>query len=101
MVDVSLDVRKFLKARRDRAVGSILGYAEAEIRPLLDKTQWEALRRVVLEAANSYHDVVLDLVKSEDVARNDHLIGLLERLDQNLTRQSRPRLVDRALGNQP
>lgn len=100
-MDVSLDVRNFLKKRRDRAVGSILGYAEAEIRPKLNKDQWESLRRVVLDATNSYHDTVLDLVKSEDVARNDHLITLLERVDQKLTRPApRPYAVDRALENQ-
>lgn len=81
---MSLDVRKFLRHRRDRAVGSILGYAESEIRPLLTKPQWESFRRVVLDATNSYHDTVLDLVKSEDVARNDHLVKLLESVDSGL-----------------
>lgn len=89
-MDVSLDVRKFLRNRRDRAVGSILGYAESEIKPKLTQTQWESLRRVVLDATNSYHDTVLDLVKSEDSARNDHLILLLERVDSKLSVQSRP-----------
>lgn len=88
-MDVSLDVRKFLRNRRDRAVGSILGYAENEIKPKLTTAQWESLRRVVLDATNSYHDTVLDLVKSEDVARNDHLVTLLERMDRNLSRQER------------
>lgn len=88
-MDVSLDVKKFLRNRRDRAVGSILGYAENEIKPKLTATQWESLRRVVLDATNSYHDTVLDLVKSEDVARNDHLIALLERVDRNLSRPER------------
>ena len=81
-MDVSLDVRKFLRNRRDRAVGSILGYAEAEIKPKLTQAQWESLRRVVLDATNSYHDTVLDLVKSEDVTRNDKVIALLERLER-------------------
>jgi hypothetical protein len=89
-MDVSLDVRNFLRARRDRAVGSILGYAEGEIKPKLSQAQWEALRRVVLDAMNSYHDTVLDLVKSEDAPRNDHFVRLLERVDSHL-RAERPR----------
>ena len=76
-MDVSVPVRKFLTNRRNRAVGTILGYAETELKPQLSAQQWEGLRRVVLEATNSYHDVVLDLVKSEDGVRNDHLVGLL------------------------
>lgn len=99
-MDVSLDVRKFLRNRRDRAVGSILGYAEAELRPKLTQPQWEALRRVVLDATNSYHDTVLDLVKSEDSARNDHLIALLERVDQNLNRQTREALAAAEQGHE-
>ena len=89
-MDVSIDVKKFLRNRRDRAVGSILGYAENEIKPKLTPAQWESLRRVVLDATNSYHDTVLDLVKSEDAARNDHLIHLLEQLDSKLAAPSRP-----------
>jgi hypothetical protein len=77
-MDVSLDVRNFLRHRRDRAVGTILGYAEAELRSKLTKSQWEAFRRVVLDATNSYHDTVLDLVKAEDATRNDYIIQLLE-----------------------
>lgn len=83
-MDVSLDVRNFLRARRDRAVGSILGYAEQEIKSKLAKSEWEALRRVVLDATNSYHDTVLDLVKSDDVARNDYIVQLLEGIAKDL-----------------
>ena len=88
-VDVSVPVRKFLTNRRNRAVGSILGWSEAELRSQLTAQQWEGLRRVVLEATNSYHDVVLDLVKSEDGVRNDYLVELLERVDRTLTTQAR------------
>lgn len=92
-MDVSIDVRKFLRNRRDRTVGSILGYAETEIKPRLSQSNWESFRRVVLDATNSYHDTVLDLVKSEDVARNDHLIALLERLDRSVKGQEREALA--------
>lgn len=88
-MDVSVPVRKFLRNRRDRAVGSILGYAEANLKPKLTAQEWEALRQVVLDATNSYHDVVLDLVKSEDGIRNDRLVELLESVDGQLRAQRR------------
>ena len=80
---MSVPVRDFLKRRRDRAVGSILGYAEREIFKDLSIEQREGLRRVVLDAANGYHDSVLDLVKAEDGIRNDAVVELLERIDRN------------------
>lgn len=85
---MGVPVRDFLKRRRDRAVGSILGYAEREIFKDLSIEQREGLRRVVLDAANGYHDSVLDLVKAEDGIRNDYLVELLERIDKRLPRQA-------------
>lgn len=79
---MSVPVRDFLKNRRDRALGTILGHVEREIWPKLDKAERDAVRRVVLDALNGYHDSVLDLVKSEDGARNDEIIELLERMDR-------------------
>lgn len=88
-MSVSLDVRRFLKNRRDRAVGSILGYAEAELRPKMTDQQWQRFRQVVLDAANSYHDTVLDIVKTDDSERNDYVVELLEKLlDQNVGHES-------------
>lgn len=86
---MSVPVRDFLKRRRDRAVGSILGYAEREIFQSLTAQQREGLRRVVLEAANGYHDSVLDLVKAEDGVRNDKVIEVLERLEHQMRHGSR------------
>lgn len=82
---MSVPVRDFLKRRRDRAVGSILGYAEREIFGSLNIEQREGLRKVVLDAANGYHDSVLDLVKAEDGTRNDEVVRLLERLERHVT----------------
>lgn len=82
---MSVPVRDFLKRRRDRAVGSILGFAEREIFKSLTVDQREALRRTVLDALNGYHDSVLDLVKAEDGVRNDVVIEILERVDRNLS----------------
>lgn len=84
---MSVPVRDFLKRRRDRAVGSILGYAEREIFVQLNTQQREKLRSVVLDALNGYHDSVLDLLKAEDgVQRNDVVIELLEKIDRKVDR---------------
>lgn len=87
---VSVPIRDFLKARRDRALGSILGYAERTIYSSMTREQQQEFRNVVLDAMNSYHDSVLDLVKSEDgsVIRNEEVLGLLERIDRHLHRAS-------------
>jgi len=87
---MSVPVRDFLKRRRDRAVGSILGYAEREIFNDLSAEQRESFRRVVLDALNGYHDSVLDLVKAEDGVRNDRVIELLEKLDAQMRAQRKP-----------
>lgn len=85
---MSVPVQGFLKRRRDRAVGSILGYVEREVFPRLPEDERSRLRRVVLDALNGYHDSVLDLVKAEDgVVRNDEVLAMFERLDRHLSRQ--------------
>lgn len=81
---MSVPVRDFLKRRRDRVVGSILGYAEREVFKDLSVEQREGLRQAVLEAVNGYHDSVLDLVKAEDSTRNDRVVELLEDLHSKL-----------------
>ena len=78
---MSVQIRDFLKNRRDRALGTILGNAEREVWPKLTQAEREAYRKVVMDAINSYHDSVLDLVKAEDGMRNDEVIKLLERIE--------------------
>lgn len=83
---MSVAVKDFLKARRDRALGSIMGFAEREIYPKLSPQEKIAFRNLVLDSLNSYHDSVLDLVKSDvGTVRNEELIQMLERLDQHLS----------------
>lgn len=82
---MSVPVRNFLKARRDRALGAIMGYAEREIFPKLTPAEQSAFRKVVLEALNSYHDSALDLFKSDaGTIRNDKVVELLGRLEEFL-----------------
>lgn len=87
---MGVPVRDFLKRRRDRCVGSILGFAERELFDSLSTEQQQKLRRVVLDAANGYHDSVLDLVSAEDSTRNDAVIELLEQLHTKVDRRLEP-----------
>ena len=88
---MSVSVRNFLKARRDRALGSILGSLENDLRGKVTRAEWEAIRSLVLDGINGYHDAVLDLMKSEDGSsvRNDEVVALLERIDKRITPQRR------------
>lgn len=89
---MSVPVRDFLKARRDRALGSILGHAEREFWPKLTVDERAAFRRCVLDALNGYHDTALDLNKAEDgtVLRNDELLGFLQRIEAGVRGQRAP-----------
>ena len=85
---MSVPVREFLKNRRDRALGSVMGYLEREIYTGLDDAQRTLLRRAVIDAINSYHDSVLDLLKAEDnsTVRNDEVLAMLVRIDRKVGR---------------
>lgn len=83
---MSVPVRDFLKARRDRALGSILGHAERELWEGLTPQQRQAFRAVTIDALNGYHDSVLDLVKAENGVRNDEVLGLLTRIEAQTRR---------------
>lgn len=92
MVGVSVPIRDFLKARKDRALGSILGHAEREFYDLLSREQQQHFRQITIDALNSYHDSVLDLVKSEDgTVRNEEVLGLLRQMDRHLKDLQRTR----------
>lgn len=88
-MDISISMRKFLKARRDRTVGAILGFLEESLRESMTDEQWEDTRQVVIGAVNSYHDTVLDLMRSDDdTLRNDHVVELMEKVEQHLRREA-------------
>lgn len=99
---MGVPVRDFLKKRRDRAVGSILGWAEREVFKDLSDAQRKAFREKVLDAMNAYHDAVLDLVSAEDgVVRNDRLVELLETLDGRLQAEARSARVQTPVHSAP
>lgn len=87
---MGVPVKDFLKRRRDRAVGSILGFAERELFDSLEPEQQQKLRAKVLEACNGYHDSVLDLVSADDSTRNDLVVELLEQLHSKVDRLPEP-----------
>lgn len=84
---MSVPIRRFLEARRGRALGAILGYAEdASWNKELTEEEWQGLRSSVINALNGYHESVLDLLKAETgVIRNEIGIEVLERLDTFLS----------------
>lgn len=85
---MSVPIKNFLKARRDRALGAVLGYAEREIFPKLTPQEQVAFRKVVLESLNSYHDSTLDLFKSDvGTVYNEESVALLARLAAYLDSQ--------------
>lgn len=87
---MSVPIRNFLVARRNRVVGSIMGHAERELFPEVSPEKQEAFRTLVRDSIASYHDSVLDLVKAEDGIHNEEVVEVLERLDRRLARQGRP-----------
>ena len=88
---MSVPVRNFLKARRDRALGSILGVLEDDLRGKVTREEWEDIRSIVLDGVNGYHDAVLDLMKSEDdtSVRNDQIFDLLSAIATDLNTRRR------------
>lgn len=74
---MAVSIRDFLKARRDRALASILGYAERNVWGHLEQDAQRAMRSVVVDAINSYHDSVLDLVKADTTIRNEEAVDVL------------------------
>lgn len=87
---MGVPIRSFLKSRRDRMVGSILGHAERELKPSLTDAQWTAFRNNVMDASNSFYDVVLDLWKGDDDVRNEAVLEVLEQVQQELARRHAP-----------
>ena len=81
---MGVPIRDFLKARRDRALGSILGHAERNIWNRLAEGERAAFRQVVVDALNGYHDSVLDLMKSDDGIRNEEVLRMLQQLHTSL-----------------
>lgn len=80
-------VRNMLIERRQRLVGTLMRYMEAEIYPKLTEHERRELRKRILTAIDSYHDVCLDMLKAsvEDGSiLNDEATRLLARLNSSI-----------------
>lgn len=83
---MSVSIKDFLKARRDRALGSLMGHAERNFFDRLTDVERKEFRGVVLDALNAYHDSILDLWKSDDTMRNEEVIALMARVERHLNK---------------
>lgn len=83
----TISTKDFLKARRDRALGSILGHMERTVWTKLSADERYAIRGVVIDALNLYHDSILDLLKSEtpETERNQEVLRLLNELNDKVS----------------
>lgn len=88
---MAISARTFVKARRDRAIGAILGQLETELQGKISPEEWAEVRAIVLDGMNGYHDSILDIMKSEDGGvRNEEIFALLTSINQQ-TRTTRAR----------
>lgn len=55
-----------LKKRKDRSLYAILSIKEREVDPNITPELARAFRKVVLDALNDYHELVLDIMASYD-----------------------------------
>lgn len=77
---MGVPIKNFLRKRKDRALATILNGVD-ELH--LNEQQKRMMRTVVVDALNSYHDAVLDLMHSEDdqYTRNDVVLDALARME--------------------
>lgn len=73
---------RLITERRKRLVASILGHAEREFYDRLTADQRAAFRAKVLTSVDEFADLVRDLLKvtGEDVAVNDHVLAMLDKI---------------------
>ena len=93
-----MDTQEFLTRQRKRATGAVLGHAEkAPWYTRLSPAEKAALREKVLSAIGTYHDSVLDVIKTLDGAggvHNERALELLAELHEKVVRQERPLVPD-------
>lgn len=80
-------VRNMLIEQRKRLVGTVMTYVEKEVYPKLTEQERRALRKRMLTAIDSYHDVCLDMLKAsvdDGLLLNDEAARLLARLNTEI-----------------
>lgn len=77
-------VRNMLAEQRKRLVGTLMQHIEAHVYPHLPEREQRELRKKVLSATSTYHDICLDMLKasvSDGAVINEEALRLLERLN--------------------
>lgn len=77
-------VRSLLNEQRKRMVGHLMQHIEAQVYPHLPQQAREELRRKVLAATSTYHDLCLDMLKAsvnDGSVINDEAARLLAKLN--------------------
>lgn len=80
-------VRNMLVEQRKRLVGTLMRHIEREIYPKLTEAERRELRKRILTAVDSYHDVCLDMLKAsvdDGSVLNDEAARLLARLNSEI-----------------
>lgn len=88
---MSMEAKEYLRASKDRAVGTIMGFLERQIFDSLPRDKQLAVRQAVIDALNVYHERMLDLVKSDTGVRNDEVFDLMRKLNAHLDKQEQQR----------
>lgn len=83
-------VTRVVTEQRKRCLATILGAAETS--PWwgrLSKDEQVAYRSRVIEALNVFYDLCRDVIKvtDEDVVRNEHVVDLIERIHNQVSRR--------------
>lgn len=82
-------VRRMLTERRQRLIGTVMTYIEREVYPKLTDAERRELRKRILAAVDSYHDVCLDMLKAsveDGSVLNDEAARLLARVNSQVDR---------------
>jgi len=83
-------LRRLLIVQRRRLVATFLGYAEANVYPLLSQEQADKFRTEFLDAVGAYHELMLDIVQANDdetVIINAEAMALLRDIRADLRRR--------------
>ena len=82
-----------LERRRNRSIAIILGVKERECDSYLPEGARQALRKVVLDQLNEYHDFIMDVFRSVDtsdeVVLNEHYLEKLDAIHDMLFNKNR------------
>lgn len=77
-------VRNLLAEQRKRLVGTLMQHIEVNVYPHLPEPERRELRKKVLAATSTYHDICLDMVKasvSDGSVVNDEALAMLARIN--------------------